>query len=582
MTKTKDKLIIHPFLFALFPILAIFAHNIYLVDLAEVILPLSISLIFAGLFYSFLKFFLKDKQKTGLIVSLFLFMFFSFGYLRKSFEKFEDITIPIGNIIVGENKLFLLILFALIMISFALKKHNKSPKLINILTISLSIIIFCGMLFRTRYNSELLFDSYFTLIGILLSIYYMFLIYRTQIKLDKLTHFLTLFSGFMVVMNLFYISSYLIKSRDFSKVKDDIKLSADIASNPKLSKSELPDIYYIIMDGYARGDILKERMGYDNSKFLSDLRDRGFYVAEKATSNYMQTLFSVTSSLQLNFLDKYMEHIDRESNDRRPVTKLLRNNTASQFLRKQGYKFIHLTTTPIMLYNIINADYFIESYDYMGLFLATLLKTTFLKPLIVKMRTGHEQILNSFEILKEINLDHYPMFLYAHIVSPHPPFLFGPDGEKLMYKTDFFHDNAQGIVDAGETVEWYIKSYTDQVNYLNKLIISLVDEIKAKSSIPPIIIIQADHGPGHNLHWLDPPEKSNLKERFSILNAYHLPDGGDKHLYESISPVNTFRIIFNHYFNTDYEILPDKSYFSSWKKLYKFVDVTDKVKGSSK
>ena len=44
------------------------------------------------------------------------------------------------------------------------------------------------------------------------------------------------------------------------------------------------------------------------------------------------------------------------------------------------------------------------------------------------------------------------------------------------------------------------------------------------------------------------------------MNAYHLPDGGNALLYPSITPINTFRVIFNHYLGADFELLEDSSY----------------------
>jgi hypothetical protein len=69
-----------------------------------------------------------------------------------------------------------------------------------------------------------------------------------------------------------------------------------------------------------------------------------------------------------------------------------------------------------------------------------------------------------------------------------------------------------------------------------------------------------------------------LKAQFKILNAYYLPNGGEKYLYDSISPVNTFRVIINAYFGEHLELLPDRSYYSNYIMPYNFVDVTDKVK----
>ena len=77
---------------------------------------------------------------------------------------------------------------------------------------------------------------------------------------------------------------------------------------------------------------------------------------------------------------------------------------------------------------------------------------------------------------------------------------------------------------------------------------ALVEEILAKSDVPPIIILQGDHGV-----WWESEE-----HRTEILNAYYLPGEGSKLLYKTISPVNSFRVVFNLYFGTDYELLDDR------------------------
>ena len=74
---------------------------------------------------------------------------------------------------------------------------------------------------------------------------------------------------------------------------------------------------------------------------------------------------------------------------------------------------------------------------------------------------------------------------------------------------------------------------------------------------PPIIVIQADHGPLGG-------EITSDGARMSIFNAYYLPDGGDQLLYPSISPVNTFRVIFNHYFGGEFALLEDVARISQY------------------
>ena len=102
----------------------------------------------------------------------------------------------------------------------------------------------------------------------------------------------------------------------------------------------------------------------------------------------------------------------------------------------------------------------------------------------------------------------------------------------------------------------------------------MIDAILKNSKTPPIIIIQADHGPGAYLD-IQSVENSCLRERFSILNAYYFPNGVMKELSKDTSPVNTFPILFNSIFGTNLKIIENKEYFSTWSNPYKFIDVSE-------
>ena len=119
--------------------------------------------------------------------------------------------------------------------------------------------------------------------------------------------------------------------------------------------------------------------------------------------------------------------------------------------------------------------------------------------------------------------------------------------------------------------------------FINKKVEKLVDEILIQSEVPPIIILQADHGsassfPGHygSEAW-SLPDENMIKERMGILNAYYLPSGGRDLLYDSITPINTFRLVFDYYFNANYGLLDDQSYYSSYDRPYDMINVTDKL-----
>ena len=130
-------------------------------------------------------------------------------------------------------------------------------------------------------------------------------------------------------------------------------------------------------------------------------------------------------------------------------------------------------------------------------------------------------------------------FVYAHLYITHQPFVFYPDGS--------FHP----FLKQGDS------AYADQVLFAETRLLEVVKTILAKSEKPPIIIIQGDHSYPNGI------------ERVRIFNAYYLPDGGNENLYDTITPVNTFRVVFNTYFGGNYEILPDKSWYGHVEKTLK-------------
>lgn len=118
--------------------------------------------------------------------------------------------------------------------------------------------------------------------------------------------------------------------------------------------------------------------------------------------------------------------------------------------------------------------------------------------------------------------------------------------------------------------------YRDELLFINSKVREAVEAILSEASRPAIIILQADHGPASMLDW-ETAENTNLKERFAILNAYYLPNRDRVQLYDSITPVNTFRVIFNRYFGTDLELLEDESYSSTYDRPWAFTNVTEQI-----
>jgi hypothetical protein len=136
-----------------------------------------------------------------------------------------------------------------------------------------------------------------------------------------------------------------------------------------------------------------------------------------------------------------------------------------------------------------------------------------------------------------------PKFIFAHIIVPHPPFIFSPDGS--LVDDPRYYDGENAMPNDATYID---KGYINQIQFINQEIIKAIQAIIADSPVPPIIIIQGDHG------WRG-------DNRFEILNAYYLPgiSNDEMPLYENISPINSFRVIFNMYFAAHLPMLEDIS-----------------------
>jgi hypothetical protein len=171
-----------------------------------------------------------------------------------------------------------------------------------------------------------------------------------------------------------------------------------------------------------------------------------------------------------------------------------------------------------------------------------------------------------------------PTFTFAHILSPHPPFVFGEDGEDVSpHKRQYYLTDGELFRDHYGNRETYAAGYRKQAAFLSKQVERMIDRILANSPEPPVIILQSDHGSGMGLNT-GSVEHTDLRERMSILNAYYLPGPGRQALYPSISPVNSFRVVVNAYFGAGLTLMPDLSYYSTWSDPFEFIDVTDRVR----
>ena len=169
-----------------------------------------------------------------------------------------------------------------------------------------------------------------------------------------------------------------------------------------------------------------------------------------------------------------------------------------------------------------------------------------------------------------------PKFIFAHLVAPHPPFVFDGEGGPLTPQRPYALGDGNDFLIQGGTKEEYVDGYRDQHRYITERLWQTIGAILSNASQPPIIVLQSDHGPGSHLHW-QLVNLTDVQERLAILNCYYIPDLGESLLYPGITPVNSFRVILNHLFDSELPMLPDSSFYSPLRHPYDFLDVTERL-----
>jgi hypothetical protein len=530
----KRKLIIFPFFFALYPVLGLYSRNLTEIQPWEVVRPVVIALAATALATWLFTRLLKDRER-GAFLTAFLIFFYSASEL--AYRIIE------GYFLHGLSESF----------------HRA---LLIVATLMLAFLA-----------SRTIWDKY-----------------MMPARRNVLMEYLNVVSIIMVVFPLYNIGTFWVQAADDAPQPWSSHIGRNEAPQ-SLAAGDTPDIYYIILDGYGRADTLSALYGYDNAPFLDELKERGFFIGEQSQSNYLRTSLSITSALNMEYVNFTADLAGTESTNRIPMFELASNNRARRLLEEAGYKFV-LIDSGSAFTRFYDADIFLTPFKTrLNLFEMWFYSTTALNALYEPELPISPTLLEYFPVAgyaahRTFILDALdqlaaapelpgPKFVFAHIIAPHPPFVLDADGNPLHPDYPYVTGDGASFV---SNVDSYKQGYIGQVEYLNRRVIATVDAILEKSAAQSIIILQGDHGPGLLLMQQGDTPDSCLWERASILNVYYFPEGQTGLLYPSISPINSFRSIFNTYFGTSFDLLPDKTYFSLFEVPYNFVDITDKVR----
>lgn len=502
------KIPLHPFLFALYPILYLLAVNIDQISPLEAFRSMAIPFIGCTILFILIALFTRDIQKAAIVaafwvLAIYLLFFFLYVPLYHAVEKKVILGVNIGR---HRNLLLLLLIF---------------------------LGICTGWILHQRRN------------------------------LEMATAILNVVAVALVLFPIAQITSYKVQASQLL-APDPFENQPESAVN--LTEGETPpDIYYIVLDMYTREDVLRDFFEYDNSSFVQFLKNQGFYVADCSQSNYNATQYSIGSALNMNYLPELGLEVDDPT-----LYQALQQNQVMTLFAEMGYHTVAFESG-FSYTELRDADEFLGPYSsawdrlsYGGVnsFEAMVLKNS-AGSLVYEAEPNmsrekqiildtpyiqyRERITYALDKLETIASQSGPKFVFAHVLAPHDPFVFEQDGSYVFRKTPFTLNGDREYL----APEEYILGYTNELEYLNERVEAIVNAILTKSDTPPVIIIQGDHGV---------PRMNGIHGGSAILNAYYLPGGGAEQLYPTISPVNSFRVVFDRYFNGQFSLLEDEAF----------------------
>ena len=486
MSKILHRL--YPFLIAIYPVLALRNFNIDYVDLPSILRSLIIALGLTALVWLVLHTIFRDAKVSGILTSLAIIIALSYGHIYIQIEK--TLGEPVRHFMLGGLFIGIFLLCYWILV--------KRPSLAD----------------GTRQ----------------------------------------LLSNTAVILVLLALGQSAIHDlNNFSDARDLTNPSPSEAN----MRTHLPDIYLIVLDAHGRTDVLKDEFDYDDSAFIDELRDMGFYVADCSQSNYASTRYSLTSMFQ-------MDYIQLENGQERVPA--LKNTVLLQTLREDGYSILtfenyasghfdlaedlrlsrhqisfgtHLGSAVDLSGGLNEFEKLMLNTSIARLFLDTEIIPGFNENALVRLEYYEHYLQTKYilDTLPEIAKLKGPKFVFVHMLVPHIPHVFTPEGE-FRYPDDPSRNG-----------------YRDNAIFIDQAILPVLREILAESEEPPVIILMGDHGP--------PATKFTSPEaRMKNLNAYYVNSNAKAKLYHSITPINSFRIVLNEYFGGDYPLLEDIAYYA--------------------
>jgi hypothetical protein len=411
--------------------------------------------------------------------------------------------------------------------------------------------------------------------GIVLTVVLVRWLLRRPARLDALAGFLGIMAGLLV--GWMGIEFAIEQARAWRELRESAlirRLERPIAVRPDAgAPSHRPDIYLIVVDGYANGGVLRERYGFDNRVFEDSLRRLGFVIPPVVRSNYVHTLLSLPSLLNASHLLELRDDPGPESSDPTVPNYLVAHSRAVRFLAGRGYEYVFFPSHWWQATrHAPQADVEPEVWPEFRL-LPEMTRTELRRTLARSSVLGQfkrdytidaDYLERTFAGLARVPARERPTFTFAHLIDPHRPYLYDSECRPAPMPTKESRAEPR-------------EAYLNQIRCLNGSLLDLVAKLLRDSSEPPVILIQGDHGSNTLRYTEDPAAATNptaARERLGAFGAYYLPRGGAQAFGDTVTVVNVLGNVLRYYLGADLPREPDDMYRSLERLPYALRQVT--------
>ena len=503
--KRPRRWIWHPFAFALSPIVALYAANADLVAVADIGRSAALALAGAGILWALLAALARSAKKAALLASVSLFAFFFWGHFVHQFISSAQV-------------------------------FNKTPYFIAYFSFFL-LLDFALLFLRSRRAP---------------------------------TRFFHVCGGLLLAFPLLSLALRGLAAGPANSAGRTANGAAEWAA---ADAADFPrrDVFVLLLDGYPRADVLRDDYFFDNTPFLDALRARGFHVVENSHANYPKTLWSLGATLNGAHLRDLIEMDDPDSRDLRPLLGLVKNNRVFRFFARHGFSLYAFETGFDVAEMRGSVHHFLSPRSWGNEFDSLVLQLTPI-PALAQRISGNALLFDrhrkrvrfTFNTLKAMPAHpaETPRFVWAHVILPHDPIVFGAGGEPRQIQERFVWGDAPPA-----HLPWpaYAAQYAAQLGYLNGLVLEALDSILHNTRPEPLIVVFSDHGPHNLLH-------KNCGSHFKNLCAIHVPAEIPWTPVDHLDLVNLFPFLLNALGASEQPIpLAEESrrYLADWDRPYR-------------